>query len=253
MIQKDGALRVWQRNFYYFKKTWISSAFWIVIEPLIYLGALGYGLGSFVNHMNGQSFLEFFFPGLLATTAMMVSYIEGTYANYTKMTYQKLYAGIMLAPVNPDEIIHGELIWSATKGVLGVLGVLLVSSFLGLVNTWKMIPAFCVLILTAWLFSSMAMVIISYAKNYDSFIFTTSGLIVPMSMISGTYFPMDSMPLVLKGIAYLLPLSHAVMAVRSFLTDTESWMTLVNIGYLAVVGFILMKWSVRRISRRLLG
>ena len=98
----DGALAVWSRNFLYFKKTIMVSLFWIVLEPVIYLGAIGFGLGAFVSNMGGLSYIEFFFPALLCTTAMMVAFFEGTYGNYTKLTHQKTYATIMLTRVGPE-------------------------------------------------------------------------------------------------------------------------------------------------------
>lgn len=251
MIGFDGALRVWQRNFFYFRKTWQVSLFWIVLEPLMYLAAMGYGLGSFVHDINGTSYIEFFFPGLLASTAMLVSFFEGTYANYSKLTYQKLYATIMLAPIQADEIIKGEILWATSKGFLGVLGVTAVASVFGLVNFSYILPVLFIVALTSWVFSSAAMVMISYAKNYDSFIFATSGFIIPMSLISGTYFPLDSLPFALKMFAYLLPLAHSVEAIRMIHAGTIDWMFAVNISYLLILGTILAKWSIRRISVRL--
>ncbi len=251
MIWWDGFFRVWQRNFFHFRKTWTVSLFWIVLEPLMYLGAIGYGLGSFVNNMGGHSFIDFYFPGLLCSTAMMVSFFEGTYSNYTKLTYQKLYATIMMAPLSPEEIIYGELLWSTSKGVFGVIGVVFVSFFFGLVDSWRILPDLLILTLTACLFSCAAMAVISYAKNYDSFIFATSGFIVPMSLISGTYFPIETLPTAIKIIAYALPLSHSIHAVRMILSDNINWTLGIHLIYLFVVGLILMKWSVRRISARL--
>lgn len=253
MIQTDGFIRVWQRNYYHFKKTWLASFFWTVLEPLMYLGAMGYGMGAFISNMSGQNYVEFFFPGLLCSTAMTVSFFEGTYSNYTKLTYQKLYSTIMLTPIQPEEIVLGELLWSATKGLFGVIGVVLVASLLGLVNTWTIIPAFFVVALICWLFSCFAMVIVSYAKNYDSFIFATSGVIVPMTLLSGIYFPIESLPVGLKILTYLLPLSHGTQAVRMLLADNFNYWFFVHIIYLIAVGYGLAVWSVRRISQRLLA
>lgn len=247
----DGAYRVWYRSFFYFKKTWLTSAFWIVLEPLIYLGAIGYGLGSYVGQMQGQNFIQFFFPGLLCSTAMMVAYFEGTYSNFTKMNHQKLYAAMMLTPLSAREIIFGDLVWAATKGFFGVLGVSFIASLFGLVETWAILPCFLVLILVSWVFASFAMVLNSYVRNYDSFIFATSGLIVPMSLISGTYFPIETSNTFFKVLAYVLPLAHGVQIVRSLLNEEYSWTLVLHLSYLIVVGTILFKWSQSRLERKL--
>lgn len=248
----DGALKVWQRNFLYFKKTWLVSLFWIVLEPVIYLGAIGFGLGAFVNNMGGMSYIEFFFPALLCTTAMLVSFFEGTYGNYTKLTHQRTYATIMLTRVGPEEIVAGELLWAASKGFFGVLGVTVVAIFFGLIDTPKILLALPVLFLLSCLFSCIGMIFTSIARNYDSFIYSTSGLIVPMSLLSGTYFPLEQLPTTLRYISYLFPLTHAVGAVRGILHHGNPLWISVHILVLLLATWICMNISFVRIRHKLL-
>ncbi|WP_413559332.1 ABC transporter permease [Bdellovibrio sp. HCB209] len=248
----DGALKVWQRNFLYFKKTMLVSLFWIVLEPAIYLGAIGFGLGSFVNNMGGMSYIEYFFPALLCTTAMMVAFFEGTYGNYTKLTHQKTYATIMLTRVGPEEIVAGELMWAATKGFFGVVGVTIVAVFFGLVDSYKILLVLPILFLISTLFSCIGMIFTSIARNYDSFIYSTSGLIVPMSLLSGTYFPLDQLPSALRYIAYLFPLTHGVAAVRGILHDGNGIKIGIHILILLVLTWVCMNVSFHRIRNKLL-
>ncbi|MEK2689560.1 ABC transporter permease [Bdellovibrio sp. GT3] len=248
----DGALKVWQRNFLYFKKTMMVSLFWIVLEPVIYLGAIGFGLGSFVNNMEGMSYIEYFFPALLCTTAMMVSFFEGTYGNYTKLTHQKTYATIMLTRVGPEEIVAGELMWAATKGFFGVTGVTVVAVFFGLIDSYRILLALPVLLLISALFSCIGMIFTSIARNYDSFIYSTSGLIVPMSLLSGTYFPLEQLPTGMRYLAYLFPLTHGVAAVRGILHQGNLTMIAIHIVILALLTWICMNVSFHRIRNKLL-
>lgn len=239
----SGAFQVWSRNYLYFKKTWMVSLFWIVLEPVFYLGAIGFGLGAFVNNMGSVSYIEFFFPALLATTAMMVAFFEGTYGNYTKLTHQKTYSTIMLTRVGPEEIIGGELLWAASKAFFGVIGVVIVAFFFGLVESYKILLTLPILFLLSFLFSCIGMIFTSYAKNYDSFIYSTSGLIVPMSLLSGTYFPLEQLPTGLQYLAMLFPLTHGVAAVRGILQDGN----LTNIG-IHVVVLMAMTWIAASVS-----
>lgn len=248
----SGAFQVWSRNFLYFKKTWLVSVFWIVLEPVIYLGAMGFGLGAFVNNINGMSYIEFFFPALLATTAMMVSFFEGTYGNYTKLTHQKTYATIMLTRVGPEEIVAGELLWGASKGFFGVLGVTAVAGVFGLLDSYRIFLALPILFLMSALFSCIGMILTSVAKNYDSFIYSTSGFIVPMSLLSGTYFPLDQLPSGLRFIAYLFPLTHGVSAVRAVLHEGPTLIVGVHVLVLLLVTWICMNVSFIRIRNKLL-
>lgn len=234
-------VKVWLRNFLFFKKTFVVSLFWTTLEPLMYLGAFGFGFGHYISSIEGMSFLQFYFAGLLCTTAMMVAYFESTYPNYTKMTHQKTYSAMLLTPVTITQIFFGEMFWAATKGFLGVLGVFLISSLFGLFNA-KFFVIAPVLFLLSLVFAAFGMIMISIAKNYDSFVFSTSGIIVPLSMISGTYFSLDEIPYYLKNAAYMLPLAHAVNLVRSALYRTIDTQDLVHVavlvGYLIVFSFL---------------
>lgn len=248
----SGALQVWSRNFLYFKKTWLVSVFWIVLEPVIYLGAMGFGLGAFVNNIGGVSYVEFFFPALLSTTAMMVAFFEGTYGNYTKLTHQRTYATIMLTRVGPDEIVAGELLWAASKGLFGVLGVTVVAFFFGLIDSYRILLALPILFLLSALFSCIGMVFTSIARNYDSFIYSTSGFIVPMSLLSGTYFPLDQLPSSLRYVAYLFPLTHGVSAVREVLHKGLTLTVGLHVLILLLATWILMNVAFLRIRKKLL-
>jgi len=249
---EKGSLKVWKRNFIYFKKTILVSLFWIVFEPLMYLAAFGYGLGAFIDTIQGRPFLEFFFPGLLCSTAMMVPFFEGTYANYSKLTHQKTYTAILLTPIGTEEIVYGELLWCASKGFIGVLGVVTVSLFFGLIDSWMIFPALLTLFLMSWLFSCLAMVVTSYARNYDSFIYSTSGFIIPMSLIAGTYFPIDHMPTALQILAYTLPLTHGVSLVRGLLQESLNWTHGLNLAYLLIASWVFMNFAMKRISKKLI-
>lgn len=248
----NGAMQVWSRNFLYFKKTWLVSLFWIVLEPVIYLGAIGFGLGAFVNNMGGMSYIEFFFPALLCTTAMMVAFFEGTYGNYTKLTHQRTYATIMLTRIGPEEIVAGELLWATSKGFFGVVGVTIVAMVFGLIDSYRIILVLPILFLLSALFSCIGMVFTSFARNYDSFIYSTSGLIVPMSLLSGTYFPLDQLPSGLRYLAYLFPLTHAVAAVRGILHYGFSWIILLHVVVLVLAFWIFMNVAFYRIRHKLL-
>lgn len=248
----DGAIKVWQRDFLYFKKTWLVSLFWIVLEPVIYLGAMGFGLGAFVNNINGVSYIEFFFPALLSTTAMLVAFFESTYGNYTKLTHQRTYATIMLTRIGPDEIIAGELLWAASKGFFSVLGVTFVALFFGLIDNYKILLAMPVLFLLSCLFSCIGMIFTSVARNYDSFIYSTSGLIVPMSLLSGTYFPLEQLPSGIRYLAYLSPLTHGVAAVRGILHEGNPVTVGIHILVLTVTTWICMNISFFKIRQKLL-
>lgn len=244
--------KIWYRNYLFFRKTFLVSLFWTTLEPLMFLGALGFGFGHYISSIEGMSFLEFYFAGLLCTTAMMVSYFESTYPAYAKLTHQKTYASMLLTPITAQQIFFGEVLWGATKGLLGSLGVFLVSSFFGLFSI-KFIVIMPVLFLVSLVFSAFGLIIITLARNYDSFIFSTTGVIVPLSLISGTYFSLDEIPNYLKYLAQLFPLAHAVELVRSALYKKLVPHDLVHIAVLVGYLVVLSYFGQKQFRKKLIG
>ncbi len=245
--------QVWNRNFLQFKRSWMLSLLWIVIEPLFTLGAVGYGLGSFVATMDGMSYLEFFFPALLCTSSMFVAYFVSTYDNFSKLTFQRLFATQITTAIEPHEIVLGEVLWGATKGTISAMGVSLVASMFGLIETWRIIPALGVVAISCLFFSCFGMLITTFVRNYDQIIYPSSGLIIPMSLFSGTYFPINHLPYGLKYLAYIFPLTHAVRMVRGILvTGFDVWM-IFNLAYLLLLIYLLVKWCSVRLADKVLN
>ena len=170
----NGVFNVWMRNFILFRRLWMVNLFWIVIEPLILLVAIGYGVGSFVSNIQGISYIDFFFPALLCISSMMVSFFESTYGNFSKLTYQNTYSSMILAPLNPTQIAFGEILWAASKGTLSAIGVTVLAGIFGKLDTWMLIPAMGIIFISSFMFASCGLLVTTYVKNYDEIIFPTS-------------------------------------------------------------------------------
>lgn len=244
-------LRVWYRNYVIFKRTWLVSLFWVILEPVFLLAALGFGLGAYVKTMGGVAYAEFFFPGLLASSTMMVAFFEGTYGNFSKLSYSKVYTAQMLSPVTIPELIVGDLLWGASKGILSALAIIVVGQFFGLGQNWGTLAALPVLFLNAWIFSCLGMVVTSMVRNFDQIIYPTSGLIVPMSLFAGTYFPVDELNPVFRSLSYLLPLTHVTTVVRGMALEQWNVMMVAHAGVLVILAVVLTRVSVRRMTKRL--
>jgi len=210
----QNALKIWMRNFLVFKRQWLASLLWVIGEPVMYLGAIGFGLGAFVNTIGGKSYVEFYYPGLLCHTAILVSFFEATYGAYNKLVEQKLFQNLKLAPLRTRDILAGEILWCTSKGFIAVLGVMMIGAFFGL-STVTSLLALPIFIFLSFVFTCLGMIFTALAKNYNSFIYSTSSLIVPLSLIAGIYFPMEQLPLLLRWLSYLSPLTQGLELVRA--------------------------------------
>src|SRR5580704_15618966 len=100
----------------------------------------------------------------------------------------------MMTPVTVEDVVAGEIFWGATKAFFAVLGVMFVFLVLGMVHgvlAWLTLP---VLLLLSWCMSAMAMVVTSHARDYDSFSYFFSLVVTPMSLLAGTFFPLEHFP-----------------------------------------------------------
>ena len=244
--------KLWLRSYTQFKETIWISLLWVVVEPLFSLGAIGFGLGVYVSNIDGVAYADFFFPALLCVSGMFTGFFVGTYDNFSKLTHERLFSTQIMTPVEPQEIVWSAILWGGCKGLFSGLGISLVASFFGLVDSWRILPVLALVFLISLVFTAFGFLVTTYVRNYDEIIYPSSGLIIPMSLFSGTYFPVEHLPFGLKYLAYVLPLTHGVRAVRNLLlSGFDVWM-LANISYLLILLLILTRWCTVRLTNRLL-
>lgn len=236
-----GVKSVWRRNFLHFRYTFWVTLCWIFVEPLLFLLAIGYGIGNFVSDINGKSYIDFYFPALLAVTAFSVPFFESTYNYYSKLTHQKTYQTILMTPVSVSEILWAELLWAASKGLLSCFAVSIVARVLNIYHSWLILPVFLVLFLIAFIGSASGLLFTTFAKNYDFFNYAISGFVLPMSFFSDTYFPINQLPNAIQIMIHFFPLIHGVKAVRLLLDGTSNSTLYFSIFILLVSALILTR------------
>jgi lipooligosaccharide transport system permease protein len=210
---------VWRRNFDVFLKTIKVNFLPSLLEPILYLLAFGFGLGGFIPSIQGQSYIAFIAPALVAISVMNGSFFECTFASFVRMYFQKTFDAIVATPVSVEEVVAGELLWGATRATINTTIVLGVVAAFGLISS----PLFLLVIPLAFfgglMFASMAMCFTSVAPNIDFFNFPSFLFLTPMFFLCGTFFPLTSLPSAAQGIAMaVLPLTHVVNIVRGAVT-----------------------------------
>jgi len=211
--------KVWHRNFDVFLKTIKVNFLPSLLEPILYLLAFGFGLGGFIPSIQGQSYIAFIAPALIAISIMNGSFFECTFASFVRMYFQKTFDAIVATPVSVEEVVAGELLWGATRATINTTIVLSVVAAFGLVSN----PLFLLVIPLAFfgglMFASIAMCFTSLAPNIDFFNFPSFLFLTPMFFLCGTFFPLTSLPIAAQGIATaVLPLTHVVNLTRGLVT-----------------------------------
>jgi lipooligosaccharide transport system permease protein len=208
-------IRVWQRNGDVFFRLWHAEAPGFVAEPIIILLAMGLGLGAYVGLVDGQRYIEFIVPGLIAGYAMFSANFECTYGSFFRMEYQKTFDAIIATPLSIEDVTAGEIFWGATRSVMTGGFMLIVASALQLVHSpWAiLIPVIC--LLEGILFSTIALFFTSVVPSVYSFNYYYSLFITPMFFFSGVFFPLSSFPEIVQTLSWVVPLTPVVYITRA--------------------------------------
>ncbi len=207
---------VWYRHVKVYSSNFISNAFPPFFEPLILLAGLGIGLGAYIQDMGTVSFILFIASGLVVTSSMYTAAFECTFGTFIRLEFDKVYDGMLGAPLSSTDLILGEILFTGTKGFVFSLAVLIVTWITGIITYPLSIIAVLIGFLTGIMFATLSMFITSFVGNINHFNFYFTGLISPMFFFSGIVFPLENLPEVMQYIAEAIPLTHVVRLSRAF-------------------------------------
>ena len=245
--------KVWLRDWDVFTKTFVVNFFPPLLEPIFYLAALGFGLGTFVSSIQGYSYVQYIAPAIVAITIMYSSFFECTYGSFVRMYYQKTFDAIIATPVSIEEVIAGELFWGATRSLISSAIVLGVLAAFGLLQSSLFILTLAVAFLGGLMFSSMGMCFTALAPNIDFFNYPGFLFITPMFLLSGTFFPLSALPGPVRLFASaVLPLTHVVNLSRGLILGNLGSILLVSVAWMAAVTPVFFVLSIKLMKKRLI-
>jgi lipooligosaccharide transport system permease protein len=245
--------RVWRRNFDVFCKTWKVNFFPPFIEALLYLSAIGLGIGSYIGALNGVPYVNYIAPAILAISAMNSAFFECTYGSYVRMYYQKSFDAIIATPLSIEDVIAGELLWGATRAVISVtimLPVLVAFNVISLPFSLLTIP---LAFIGGLMFAGLAMCFTAITPGIDTLNYPSFLLITPMMLFSGTFFPLSVLPAIFQYVALaFFPLTHLVSLMRMATLPAPGAILLLNIIWILVATVVFCIISINLMRRRLI-
>jgi lipooligosaccharide transport system permease protein len=247
-------IAVWRRNATVWRKGALRSLLGSFMEPITTLFALGLGLGALLGEVDNQTYLAFLSSGILVMSAMNTATFEGLYMAYTRMQVQRTWDGMLAAPLGLRDVVLGEILWMGTKSLISNSAILAVSAAAGLVHSWQALWVLPIALLGGLCFGSMALLVTSYSRSYEFFVYYATLLVTPMTMLSGVYFPRDNLPEPIRQIMACLPLSHMVDVVRPLMAGAaiEPWLLLAHLAVPTAYGLLAALAAASRLERRLL-
>jgi ABC-2 type transport system permease protein len=226
-----------------FKVGYLLSA---MVVPVIYLVAFGLGLGRSIQTGHG-AYLDFLIPGLVAMSCMTNSYSWVANALNLNRLYTKNFQLFVQAPISPASIMIGEVFAGVTKGLFASVLIMIV----GFVISWRIditVPYVLALLVSSFLFASLGVITGMITNSHEDTATYANFFILPMGFFSGTFFPVDKMPAVIKGIIYVLPLTYTNILIRKTFFDSEALLSLCVLLLYAALFFIYGSWTIRKYS-----
>ena len=247
-----SAFRVWQRNRDVFLKLWRSEIPGFLAEPILIILAMGIGLGAYVGMVDGQRYVEFIAPGIVAGYAMFSASFECTYGSFIRMEYQKTYDAIIATPLSIEDVVAGEIFWGATRAMITTTAVLLVATLFGLIHTPWALLVLPLGLLSGLMFASIAFFFTSLAPSIGSFNYFFTLVITPMFYFSGIFFPLDSFPTIVQRLSWIAPLTPVANITRSLVQGEFGYSMIWQLLVIVCIAIVFFCLSLVLMRRRLL-
>ena len=251
-IEPAALVAVWIREWTVFLYYWRTRTFAAVVEPVIMLLAFGLGFGRLVSHVDNIPYIQFVGTGAVATAVLFSAVFSAMFDSLYKRRYQRVYDAMLSAPVDVDEIVTGEMLFLGTRAGLYGIAPLLVAFCFGLPPAPAMLLVPFVGVLTGIGFAALGMLFSAMATTFDDLSYVISGVITPLFLVAGTFFPLSRLPDWLRNLALLNPLYHCVELVRHCAFGLHPAADLVHVAALVAFGALAWALAVSRTRARLI-
>lgn len=238
-----------RRHLKVFSRTWWTNVMFNFLEPFLYLFAMGFGLGAYVEQIDGMSYAQYIAPGFVASSGMWAATFECTYGSFIRCEFQKTFHAMLAAPLTVRDVVWGEALYAAIKSVIFGTVILIVIGLLGLVQSWwaLIIPLF--LAIPALAFALLALSYTGTIHNIDYFNYYITLVSTPLYLFSGIFFPLNSLPAWGIVVAWLNPLYHSVEICRALVLGNPEPGLLLHAAVL-VLFIVLLCWLPERLLKK---
>lgn len=248
-------VRALERELLVYVRTWRGNAFTAFVQPMLFLGAMGLGLGGLVDDSGGDAagldYLAFVAPGLLAASALLSAAGESLWGVMGGVKWMGQFNSMVATAMTPGDVYGGLVLSTGVRALVAAVPFLGVAAALGGVTSWWAPVALVPTVLLALAASACLSAYSVTCESDQTFPLILRLGIIPMFLFSGTFFPVEQLPDVLEPVVWISPLWHAVEAARDATTGTLDAVTGVHIAVLAALVAAALPFGVRGFTRRL--
>jgi lipooligosaccharide transport system permease protein len=249
-----GPGRLVERNAYAYRRLWYVFVAGMA-EPVLYLLAVGLGVGELVGDLPGPdgteiSYSAYVAPGLLAAAAMLGAIFDATINFFVRYKYVGTYGAMLATPLRPADLAVGETTWSLLRGGVYAAAFLVTMLALGLVESWWAVLAVPAAVLVGYAFAGVGLAASTWMRSWVDFDMVSMA-ILPLFLFSGTFFPLSEYPTVVRWIVQVTPLYQGVALERALVLGDVGWASLGHAVYLVAMGAVGIRLASRRLSHLL--
>lgn len=238
----DAIYIMWLRQI---KRYWRSKSRIIgsIGQPLLFLVALGFGLGPVFERAGGGNYLKFLAPGVMGQAILFMAVFNGV-----ELIWDRQFGFLketLVAPVSRLEIVLGRVLGGATIATFQGIIVFGLTLFLGFrpQNFFFLPLAFGLMFLVALFYTTLGTAIASLMKDFHGFQLIMNFLVMPTFFLSGALFPLESAPQILISISKINPLTYGVDGLREVLAGTVHLGIKTDVLVLGFLSFFLLSVS----------
>ena len=257
---RSGAWLICEYLLIVWRRFLVSSIATAIVNPLLYLLALGFGLGTLVDNgpgaaaLGGVAYVRYIAPALLTAAALQTGVSVAAYPVLAGFVWEKVFWGMTATPILPRQIAYGQLIYFTLRMLVGSVFYYLVVLAFGAAGRPAGALAIGVATLTGLSCSVWVMAFAAMMKSEgNGFNLIFRLVLVPMTLFSGSFFPVDQLPAVVRPLAWISPLWHGNELSRTLMLGGGGWIA--NLGHLAflvVLGVVGMVAATRTFTKRLI-
>lgn len=231
-----GIVTVLWEKWVEFKFEWKRITASALVSPLLYMIALGWGLGS-TSTVTNRPYIDFLVPGIIALTTMNTSFSAVGQTLNVQRLFEYSFDQVIISPTPMPAYIFGQMLGGSLRGMYGGVLILLLSIPFG--ASMCITPAFfLVMLLNGMTFAAMGVLAAIVAKTHGDIARFSTFVILPMTFLCNTFFPLDRVPDWIKILISILPLTHASGSLRAMAYGSSP--SLLSIGILAAYALVFM-------------
>ena len=249
-------LRVLAFHLLAWRRLWAGTVFSAFLSPLLFLVAMGYGLGSLVGRggrlVDGVPYLAFVTPGVMASTGMQTAIGESTWPVLSGIKWQRQYHAMLATPLTVVDVVAGHLLHLAVRVLLTSAVFLGFAAVVGAVPSPAGVLAGPVAVLVGLAFAAPVFAFSTYLNDDTGFNILFRLVMIPLFLFSGTFFPISQLPGAVQVLARITPLWHGVQLARDATLGRLGAPDLGHAAYLVLWVVVGGLWAVHGLRRRML-